>query len=168
MIFTLFARPLPANARLPAASCTSTQESAENLKRRRARPVPALASDSVAVAAIGIAGPAPGGVTVGAGATADLGGADMLDGAADVPSVAAGSVAPPVDAALEFAATGGAGTDPRWCHGFHQNTTRTSSAAADHPTMGCHATLLTADESVRSLTFAGCEATVSGVRVRDS
>ena len=47
MVFTLLARPLPAKARRPAASCTSTQESAEKLNRRLARPAPAVAaSDS--------------------------------------------------------------------------------------------------------------------------
>ncbi len=34
MVFTLLARPLPANTRRPAASCTSTHESAEKLKRK--------------------------------------------------------------------------------------------------------------------------------------
>src|SRR5271163_1503412 len=46
MVFMLFARPLPANTRRPAASCTSTHESAEKLRRRRARPTPAVASAS--------------------------------------------------------------------------------------------------------------------------
>src|ERR1700678_2222133 len=43
-VFTLLARPWPANTRRPSASRTVTQESAEKLKRSRARPAPAVAS----------------------------------------------------------------------------------------------------------------------------
>src|ERR1017187_6129481 len=45
---TLFARPLPANRRRPAESCTSTHESAEKFRRRRAGPVPGTESVSCA------------------------------------------------------------------------------------------------------------------------
>src|ERR1700678_2605111 len=43
-VFTLLARPWPANTRRPSASRTSTQESEEKLNRSRARPAPAAAS----------------------------------------------------------------------------------------------------------------------------
>ena len=81
--FTLLASPLPANVRLPDASCTSTQESAEKLKRRRARPAPGTAAST----AVGVA-------AVGAGAAAGLGGAfSAATGAGAVSRTVAGDAA---------------------------------------------------------------------------
>src|SRR5271163_3152417 len=60
MLFTLLARPLPANTWWPAASCTSTHESAEKLRRRCARPVPAVSASGEAVCVAGSAETVPG------------------------------------------------------------------------------------------------------------
>ena len=104
MVLTLLARPLPANARRPAASCTSTQESAEKLKRRRARPVPAVEVASAAGEAAAAA--APDGVVD--GASDGDGGEEFADvaatGAVDVGVGTAGACA---GAVPEFIAAGG-------------------------------------------------------------
>src|SRR5258708_36094943 len=57
MVFTLLASPLPAKVRFPEASWISTHESAEKLKRNRARPAPGKggAGASAAFAIAGIA-----------------------------------------------------------------------------------------------------------------
>ena len=56
IVLTLLARPFPANRRAPAESCTSTQESAEKLRRKRARPAPgAIGVRRAAAAACGVA-----------------------------------------------------------------------------------------------------------------
>src|SRR5882672_8794692 len=98
MVFTLLALPLPANTRRPAASCTSTQESAEKLKRSRARPIPAMASgfgDGAACAPAGVAA-APSRGAKGADDAndgADVGaGANVADDDAEVSTAAAESV----------------------------------------------------------------------------
>jgi hypothetical protein len=129
MVFTLFARPLPANSLLPAASCMSTHESAEKLNRRRARPVPAVGSVSAAAAGAREAAAAGGRVGVGS--------AEVKDGAGE------GSAEPPADgteslpvsdpAGRVLSATGSSftGTAACRCHGFHQNSPiRRSTAAA--------------------------------------
>src|ERR1700676_4053186 len=75
MVFTLLARPLPANTRRPAASWTSTHESAEKLKRRRAPPSPAIASgfDDDAPCVLDAPSAPPGGVAKGSADGADVG-----------------------------------------------------------------------------------------------
>src|ERR1700738_4227449 len=86
MVFTLLARPLPANTRRPAASCTSTHESAEKLNRRRARPTPAVALCSVAPAgAVGFAAAGGGAVD----ADANGGAADAISASAELAAVSA-------------------------------------------------------------------------------
>src|ERR1700682_5810658 len=95
IVFTLLARPLPANTRRPAASCTSTHESAEKLNRRRARPTPAVALCSVAPAgAAGFAADAADGAV---GADANDGAADAISASAELAAVSA-SVARGIDA----------------------------------------------------------------------
>src|SRR4029077_20279975 len=113
MVFMLLARPLPANTRRPAASCTSTHESAEKLRRRRALPTPAVASASAGVACAGGA-PETGTAAAGGGANA----AGLMEGGAA--AAAFESFAAPADAALGFPATvTPAGAAPCRCHGFH-------------------------------------------------
>src|SRR6202049_190358 len=156
-VLTLLARPLPANARRPAASCTSTHESAEKLKRRRAWPTPAAFCSGA-----GFAAAAAGVVDDGA----DVG--DGRDAGAEAASAPAEFAALSASDALGGAAGGWLCTAavPRWCQGFHQSTPRTSSTAATAPTIFGNGKLLgkllTAGASVRSLTLAGCAAGGSG------
>src|SRR6202049_1898176 len=162
-VLTLLARPLPANARRPAASCTSTHESAEKLKRRRAWPTPA-AFCSGASAGAGFAAAAAGGVDSNDGADAG----DGRNAGAETASAPAEFAALSASYALGVAAGGWLCTAavPRWCQGFHQSTPRTSSTAATEPTICGNGKLLgkllTAGASVRSLTLAGCAAGGSG------
>src|ERR1700686_5304938 len=164
-VLTLLARPLPANARRPAASCTSTHESAEKLKRRRAWPTPA-AFCSGAPAGAGFAAAAAGGVD---GNDADVG--DGRDAGAEAASAPAEFAALSASDALGVAAGGWLcnAAVPRWCQGFHQSTPRISSTAATEPTICGKGKLLTAGaSSVRSLTLAGCAAGGSGACTRVS
>src|SRR3984893_16441110 len=108
MVLTLLARPLPANTRRPAASCTSTHESAEKLKRRRARPTPAVASgsdDGVARAVRAEAAP-PGGVDGADDGSGDgAAGSDIVgEASAEGTTATADSAALSADAALGCAA----------------------------------------------------------------
>src|SRR5450759_4669203 len=55
IVLTLLARPLPANKRWPAESCTSTHELAEKLRRRRAAPADSGKAAGLAAVAAGAA-----------------------------------------------------------------------------------------------------------------
>src|SRR5258708_17423893 len=155
MVFTLLARPLPANTRRPAASCTSTHESAEKLKRRRARPIPAMASgfagDDVARESGVAAAPLGGAAAVKGSDDADegAGAGEPRGGGAEPATAAAESVAPSVDGALGFAArvSLAAGTPPRGCHGFHQSTAAASNTTAAEPAISGQCKSFTAGQA---------------------
>jgi len=183
-VFTLLARPFPANARRPAASCTSTHESAEKLIRRRARPAPAVESVfDDAVAATGIAAAAPdgdGGCVDAAGAgDGDAGGGDwdwdwdcgglIVGGAAAVATISAVESGTR-GAAFGCTAKGAAftGVALRECHGLHQSTPRISNTTPMEPAICGQGKLLTAGSSVRSRTFANCAAEGFGACALDS
>src|ERR1700690_2526267 len=112
----------------------STQESAEKLMRRCARPIPAAASASAA----------------GVGATAgdearEVGMSPLIaDDAAGGAPAAEDSAAPLAGAALDSARRGSfAGAVLRWCHGFHHSTPRISSSKATKPPIRGHGRSLT-------------------------
>src|SRR5450759_2708894 len=147
---TLFARPLPANRRRPAESCTSTHESAEKLRRRRAGPVPG--TESVSCAAPLDCGKAAGLAAVAAGSA----GRSALSCAPDATTPLGG------DALAGRPAGAAALTVDRWCHGRHQMMPPTATAMAAKAFILAHDRPADSCAVKRIRTFEGCNTAAAG------